>query len=203
MTTRRLAVTILTLAFTTSAWSQPPATGLTERLEAISGPIDRSEILSPSKPRELPARLLEAEAALSASTARPPLPGLPARPEAVPAAPPKASLLTANLGTPAPAPHVRFDARPPARQLSADIENADFLPVLGQMARDRASLADPTQEWSARLIVTPQDPRRLAPVPFTPTNLPDPFENAATIRLTTPWPESPEPPLFRRAPGKN
>jgi hypothetical protein len=88
------------------------------------------------------------------------------------------------------------------KPISIDVQKPAPLPTLGAYVRDRVSVADPSAEISARSILKRQNPARLNPVPFAPANLPDPFEHAEAVRLRTPWPESPEPPLFVVPPTK-
>jgi hypothetical protein len=91
---------------------------------------------------------------------------------------------------------------PLAKQYAVDVQKPVPLPILGAYVRDRVSVADPTLEISAIAILTPQAPWRLNPVPFSPWNLPDPFERANEIRLREPPPENTELPLFIVSPTR-
>jgi hypothetical protein len=75
------------------------------------------------------------------------------------------------------------------------------LPVLGAAERDRASLADPTLEWSVAAAQAKVNVGRGQPVPFEPQNVPNPFEHAEAVRLRHPVPEAPMPPLTLKPPG--
>ncbi len=61
--------------------------------------------------------------------------------------------------------------------------------------RDRMSFADVSLPASIRAAQQRIEPRRPNPATFTPTNLPDPFENRRALPAT-PLPESTEIPLF-------
>jgi hypothetical protein len=67
------------------------------------------------------------------------------------------------------------------------------LPILAQPGVDRVPLEDPTSDASLQAALAAVPPSRENPVPFTPSSLPDPFENAQTIRLKTPPAEDPTP----------
>jgi hypothetical protein len=82
------------------------------------------------------------------------------------------------------------------KQPSVDVQKPTPLPVMGTYVRDRVSVADPSMEISAASILKPQKAERVVPAPFTPWNLPDPFEHAETIRLREPLPENTELPVF-------
>jgi hypothetical protein len=58
---------------------------------------------------------------------------------------------------------------------------------------ERVPFDDPTTAASRQAALAAAPPLRLNPVPFTPENLPDPFANAATVRLRLPPAESNQP----------
>lgn len=60
---------------------------------------------------------------------------------------------------------------------SIDIHQPLPIPILAQPVKDRASLAEPEFEASLDAALQAFTPVRDQPVPFTPLNLPDPFEN--------------------------
>jgi hypothetical protein len=77
------------------------------------------------------------------------------------------------------------------------------LPILGQLQPDRAPLTDPTLDASIAAALKQQIPERVTSAPFMRMNLPDPFENVATVRLRTPPAEEPNPVTGQpRAPKK-
>jgi hypothetical protein len=105
------------------------------------------------------------------------------------------------LPEPLPADFARLDPTPPARihlpegeltRLPAiDTSRPLLLPPLAQPVPDRASLEDPTADYSARAVIGAILRPRTTPVPFLKLNLPDPFENAETVRLRINIPEEP------------
>jgi hypothetical protein len=76
---------------------------------------------------------------------------------------------------------------------SPNVEEAIALPILAQPGVDRVPLEDPTTDDSLSAALAAVPPVRDTPVAFTPPSLPDPFENAQTIRLKTPPAEDPTP----------
>src|SRR4051812_47628898 len=68
-------------------------------------------------------------------------------------------------------------------------DNVPPLPIFGTYTKDQIPAADPSLEVSVALTKAPLAPARIGEVPFVPSNLPDPFENAETVRLRQPWPE--------------
>ena len=70
------------------------------------------------------------------------------------------------------------------------------LGLLGLPVPDRVPLDDPTTEASLQAALAAVPPQRTDPVPFAPQNLPDPFQNAQTVKLRTPPTEEPTPSPF-------
>jgi hypothetical protein len=125
---------------------------------------------------------------------------VPALPMARPALPPKAPPLRPHV-LPEDAPLTAYRADParvnvqhlPAgalvRVASYNVNLPPALPILANPGIDRASLEDPTAEDSLRVALSAVPPIRSNPAPFQRLNLPDPFENAQTIRLRAQPPE--------------
>jgi hypothetical protein len=67
------------------------------------------------------------------------------------------------------------------------------LSLLGLPVYDRVPLDDPTVDASVQAALAGSPPPRTEPVPFAPQNLPDPFANAATVKLAVTPPELPLP----------
>jgi hypothetical protein len=69
-----------------------------------------------------------------------------------------------------------------------DVKQSVALPILARPTTDRASLEDPTTEFTARSIVNNNLPLRVTLSLFVKVNLPDPFENAepAKVKITIP-----------------
>jgi hypothetical protein len=124
--------------------------------------------------------------------------GVPARPgarkgpELRPADVPEVSPLATYQGTPVRPGAVTFVPGELVRTPSAPYRPAPLGP-LGQPVLDRAPLDDPTADLSLDAVLAAPLPQRTNPVPFTKTNLPDPFENRAVVKLRTPPPEEPTP----------
>jgi hypothetical protein len=77
------------------------------------------------------------------------------------------------------------------------------LPLLSSKpVPDRASLADPTVEFTARSVISIVLPLRADPAGFVRINLPDPFEHAAAAKPRTTVPEDPNRSLGSPPPPK-
>jgi len=74
-----------------------------------------------------------------------------------------------------------------------DVNQPAPLDFLGLPIFDRVPLDDPTVDASVQAVLAEPPPARIAPVPFAPQNIPDPFINAQTVRLRTPPPEETQP----------
>ena len=77
---------------------------------------------------------------------------------------------------------------------AVDVQTPLPIPILAQPQVDRVPLGDPAFEESLGAALRQLSPARDRPVPFTPLNLPDPFENVRTGQLRNPPEESPSPP---------
>jgi hypothetical protein len=66
-----------------------------------------------------------------------------------------------------------------------DAKRRVALPILARPTLDRASLEDPTADFTAQSIVNNKFPPRSTPAPFIRVNLPDPFENAEAVKVKT------------------
>jgi len=86
---------------------------------------------------------------------------------------------------------------------SRNVNDPVPLTILGLPLADRVPLDDPTMEASVSAALAVKPPARTEPIPFTPTNLPDPFANAQAVKLRTQPPEQPEPVAATpKTPGK-
>jgi hypothetical protein len=94
-----------------------------------------------------------------------------------------------------PRPPVSLDlpAGAPVRLTSRDVNRPVSLPILAQPGVDRVPLDDPTVEDSLRAVLAATPPVRTTPAPFGRQQLPDPFENAQTVKLKTLPPEETSP----------
>ena len=97
-------------------------------------------------------------------------------------------------------PKAKGGKEPPAKALiklpSVDAQTPLPIPILAQPAKDRAPLGDPAMQASLDATLKPIAAKRDRPVPFTPLNLPDPFENARQGKLRNPPDENPMPPAI-------
>jgi hypothetical protein len=169
-----------------TAFAFPPDNG--GKLLAKLLPPSDLRPLNPAAPegpqaRRIPPAIEWPSAALSSG--KPVPPRLPA--------PKSAEIHPRPLPEPLPADFARFDPTPPVRirlpegeltRLPApDATRPLVLPPLAQPVLDRASLEDPTADYSARSVIGAPLRPRTTPVAFLKVNLPDPFENAETVRL--------------------
>jgi hypothetical protein len=150
-------------------------------------------------PSDPPAGPLRRAGLTAVELPEPPLPPVNARPPEIlwrstaqysPHPPAEGLFADARpLGPGLPAPPLPAGA--PPRVASADASSPPPLPLTTRPSPDRASLDDPTAEFSAQRATAATPPVRTAPAPFVRVNLPDPFEHAATVRPRTPPAEDP------------
>ena len=125
--------------------------------------------------------------------------GRPTRPYLYPEPTPLAEIVVVAVDVPK---EKKLPAGELVKQWAPSAQEAPPLPIFGLYLKDRTSLADPSLEASTGMTRTPQSPARVGEVPFSPWNLPDPFENGTAIRLRDPWAENPLPPLFPNSPTR-
>jgi hypothetical protein len=89
---------------------------------------------------------------------------------------------------------VELATKPLIRLPSLDVHTPLPIPILANQQPDRASLGDPALQASLDAALKRLTPSRDRPVPFTPQNLPDPFEHVRTGQLRNPPDENPMPP---------
>lgn len=160
--------------------------------EALLPPQKLADDAAPPQPKRLkaPPAVEQPEVALTS----------PALPMARPALVPKAPLLRPHV-LPEDAPLSAYRADPArvhtqhltggalVRVAAPDVNLPPPLPILAHPGIDRASLEDPTAEDSLKTALSAAPPIRGNPAPFLRLNLPDPFENAQTVRLRAMPPE--------------
>ena len=64
-----------------------------------------------------------------------------------------------------------------------DVKQPAPLSILARLTPDRASLDDPTLEFTAQSILNNKLPLRSTEAPFVKVNLPDPFENVEAAKV--------------------
>lgn len=183
----------------TPAWAQTAEEKFAALMQSRLDPtatLDLRGFAKAPKPRVGPSKVERPDLPIAPAELEPPpapLPaGRPVRPR-LGAEPPALSELRVHAQAP---PQVVLPAGPLAKQWAPDVKTPIPLPLLGGYVADRVSLADPSLEASVGLTREPQTPARAGEAPFSPWNLPDPFEHANTVRLRQPWPEDPNPPTF-------
>jgi hypothetical protein len=72
-----------------------------------------------------------------------------------------------------------------------DVKQPAALPVLARPSPDRASLEDPTTEFTAASIISDRLPLRTNAAPFVKVTVPDPFEYAGQVKIKVVVPEDP------------
>jgi len=122
----------------------------------------------------------------------PQAPAKDAKPRALPEGPP---LIAYQDRTPLPQA-VELPTTPLIRLPAIDLHAPLAIPILAQASKDRASLAEPAFEASVDAAMRRFAPVRDKPVPFTPLNLPDPFEHVRYGELRNPPSESATPPVM-------
>ena len=204
MCMRNLWVLAVALALASTASAQPPSVKAAERVAVLLGEpgVVPPLTVSPPKARATPAKIESPEVMMPLVDAQPVLAPAPSRPALAPASPREPVPLMGVLGAPVVPAVIVFPTGLLAKQYVLELKADDALPVLGGYAKDRVAVSDPTMELCARGILSAQNPERLIPVPFTPWNLPDPFEHVEAVRLRVVWAESPEPPAFLQPPTR-
>jgi hypothetical protein len=175
----------------------------TGRVQALLVPRSKAGAASITTPQRWPGvRAVEQpQLPIAAYTGLPPQPPVvqSARP-ALPRTPPETQPPIAQGPMPKP---IEMPTKPVIQLPAADVEAPLPIPIVGQPKQDRASLDDTTLEASQAAALVRVRPRRPAPVPFTPLNLPDPFENQRQGGLRNPPAEGEQPPAVPiRTPGR-
>jgi hypothetical protein len=78
-----------------------------------------------------------------------------------------------------------------ARLPAPDAKLPTALPILARPSAERASLDDPTADWTAASVLTAKLPLRSTAAPFVKVDLPDPFENVEAAKVKTVVAEDP------------
>ena len=74
-----------------------------------------------------------------------------------------------------------------ATQIASSVTDQPVeLSQLSVRSPSRASLVDPTDEFSASSVIGAKLPLRSTPAPFVQLDIPNPFENRAAVKLSTP-----------------
>ncbi len=81
---------------------------------------------------------------------------------------------------------VELPTKPLIRLPEVDVASPAAIPILSRPVKDRASLGDPAFDVSLEATMKAFAVVRDLPVPFTPINLPDPFENVRYGQLRNP-----------------
>ena len=189
--TAGLGCVILLAGVATAQSPQSAADRAAERVEHLVQPRSRAGLVS--GPVQWPGAkaVEEPQSPLALYAGLPPQPPVvtlqQARPRPAPEAQPPAAQGPMPKGAPMP-------TKPVVQLPAADVDKPLPIPVLGQPKLDRAALDDTTLEASRAAALTRVRPRRTGPVPFTPQNLPDPFENQRSGALQNPPAESDQPP---------
>jgi hypothetical protein len=166
------------------------------------GPLLARLLTPPEPPRSVtdpPAGPLPRKGVAAVERPEPPLSAVVARPPAatrrpsgkLAPRPPAESFTASELLGPGPPEGVTMPAGLPPRVASIDVSRPPALPLTPRPTADRASLDDPTAEFSAQQAVAAPPPGRTSPAPFVRINLPDPFEHASAVRLRTPPADDP------------
>ena len=171
---------------------------LAANLLTPTDPVAAQEARRAGRPLRLPATSALEHPSLQLPTLSGDLPHPPATPRTT-------SLRPGPLPEGLPLARYRDDPPAPRREElpsfglirlpSPDVNTPMPLPILALPATDRAPLGDPTPEVSLAAVLAQPVPVRTTQAPFVRLNLPDPFEHAQAVRLRTPPPEDPMPPV--------
>jgi hypothetical protein len=200
----RLLICAVGLATVGPAWAQETAQAkAAKRLEVLLAPSGGIAVKAEPKSWRAPPALENQTLALASySGMTPPLPKAP-RQAVQPGAVPEGQPLAAFRDPPAVPKTVGLPEKPLIHIPSVNVHQPLPLPILAKPVVERASLADPALEASLDAALKPLAPKRTRPVPFTPLNLPDPFEYVQAGQLRNPPDENPMPPdIPLRTPAK-
>lgn len=163
---------------------------LAELLTTTGSPAGKQDKRTTPLPLKGPAALEHPDMQPPQTSAAPGLPSASLTPKPVPvkphSLPEEAPFLRSSLDAVAIPQRDDLPAGPRTRIDSIDVEKPTAVPILAQPVPDRASLEDPTQTVSTLSALAVILPERAGPTPFLKLTLPDPFENAQTVRLRTP-----------------
>lgn len=165
---------------------------LAKTLPPTVPPLRSSFALAGPTPRRLPAFLdTPSVPSADAVVAVPRLP-LPAAKEVRPTPLPDRVPTHFTPDRPTLPERGEFATGPLTKDAGPDVARPADVPVLSaKPVADRASLADPTTEFTARSVISPTLPLRTDPVGFLRFNLPDPFEHSEAARPRLVVPENP------------
>ncbi|MFO0863592.1 MAG: hypothetical protein U0744_02845 [Gemmataceae bacterium] len=190
----RFALTLTSLVAAASAsFAQNPGKAMQDKITAILEP--NAKIVPGNltgKPLERPVldRLAYPVAKIPGAAAHTPKPPTisvkPVRPSVTSEGPP----LSHARGEPIPPVAIVLPEQPLLRVPAIDLERPLAIPLLAVQVRDRTSITDPSLEASVAASLAPQTPVRTQPVPFSPLNLPDPFELQTQVKPRTTLEES-------------
>lgn len=174
-------------AFTQDSLGQRLAELLPPELESIKKPGRKPLTLPPPRWLEQP------EVSMPSFQWVPIRPEAAARDNAKPVNPREDAPLARQWESPNLPEVAAFPTSGLIRLPTIDVESPLPLPILANPSRDRVSLADPTQDASLAAALAAQMPLRTDAVPFSPMNLPNPFEHHGPAKLRNPPPEDPIP----------
>jgi hypothetical protein len=99
--------------------------------------------------------------------------------------------------------HIKLPVGGLTRLPTPDVKQPVTVPILGRPVPDRASLDDPTAEFTASSVFNKNLPLRTTTAPFVKTNLPDPFENSEAAKVKIAPKEDPATSLGNPPPPKS
>ena len=151
----------------------------------VTRPLPAERVGATPKPRSVPARVLEPDAAPRATYALPPT--LPPKPTSIKPAPPPEKL-PLDLGAGAdgvPAKPV-LPVAAVVTERARDVNLPPPAPVLGRQLNDRVGLDDPTGELGNAVVVGSAVKVQPAASGFVKVAVPDPFELGAQVKPKVP-----------------
>ncbi len=150
-----------------------------------------SEVRTAPRPQTIPAELAHPELPTSSVRAEPPRATDTRIAVLRPVSPPEGLPLADSQPRATRRPELDGGAR--VRLPSPDVNVPPPLPMLGVLTVDRVPIQDPTTEESTKAALAAPPPVRANALPFSPRNLPDPFENRDTVELRALPPEDSQP----------
>ncbi|MBX9678298.1 MAG: hypothetical protein K2X38_06005 [Gemmataceae bacterium] len=150
------------------------------------------------KPLERPVmdRLAYPAASIPGSAVSTPKPPMMSVKPMRPSVSPEGAPLTFHRAEPVPPAAIVLPEQPLVRVPSIDLERPLPVPLLAIQVRDRTSISDPSLDASVAAALSPQTPIRTQRTPFSPLNLPDPFELQEQVKPRVAVDESPQPPAI-------
>jgi hypothetical protein len=146
-------------------------------------PIGPPRVTLSPRDRQLPGSIANPEIPGALGSLAPPHLPLPSRIDFQPMPLPDRVPAEISQSVPSTPERIVFPVGSLAKNDTPDVKQPTALPILARPTPDRASLEDPTVEFTAQSIINNNLPLRSTTAPFVKVTLPDPFENVEAAKV--------------------